>query len=155
MPRPPMSARAAVLAAAMILGACRPGGPPAAGGPAPMPGTLRCSPARLGPADTLTLAMSVPHGRELSIEGPTGDFFMLVLAEPQAADGPMLMPADTFRLLPVLRLPVGSLRGRPFVAGRDSVERVFASPGAYRLRMAEVLNTDDGTPTALCTVRLR
>lgn len=49
---------------------------------------------------------------------------------------------------------LGSLRGRPFVAC-DSVELVFASPGAYRLRMADALNTDDGTPTAMCTVRLR
>lgn len=147
-------AHVAVLAA-VIVGACRPGGalPPA--GPAPMPGTLRCSPTRLSATDTLTLAMSVPHGRELSIEGPTGDFFNLVLAEPQASDGPMLLPADTFRVLPAVRLRVGSLRAKPFVAGRDSVELVFATPGAYRLRMAEVLNTDDGTPVAVCVVRLR
>ena len=155
MPLPPTPVRVAVLAAAVILGACRPGGAPAAGGPAPMPGSLRCSPTSLGRTDTLTLVMSVPHGRELSIEGPTGDFFNLVLAEPQASDGPMLLPADTFRVLPAVRLPVGSLRGKPFVAGRDSVELVFASPGAYRLRMAEVLNTDDGTPVAICVVRLR
>lgn len=154
MPLPPAPARVAIFAAAVILGACRPGGAPGAG-PTPMPGTLRCSPASLGRADTLTLAMSVPHGRELSIEGPTGDFFNLVLAEPQPSDGPMLLPADTFRVLPVVRLPVGSLRSKPFVAGRDSVELVFANPGAYRLRLAEVLNTDDGTPVATCVVRLR
>jgi hypothetical protein len=155
MPLSPTPARAAVLAAAVLLGACRPGGPPAAGGPAPLPGMLRCSPTRLAATDTLTLAMSVPHGRELSIETPAGDFFNLVLTEPLASDGPMLMPAETFRVRPAVRLPVGSLRGKPFVAGRDSLERVFAGPGAYRLRMAEVLNTDDGTPVATCVVRFR
>lgn len=140
-----------LLALAIGLGACR----SPAGGPSPMPGALRCSPTRLGPADTLTLAMAVPHGRELSIQNPAGEFFNLVLADPQPADGPMLMPADTFRALPAVRLPVASLRAKPFEFGRDSAERVFARPGPYRVRMAEVLNTDDGTPVATCTVQLR
>ena len=139
----------------IALAACGAGSSPVAGGPVPLPGALRCSPTTLGPADTLTLAMSVPHGRELSIQNPVGDFFNLVIAEPQPADGPMLFPADTFRITPQVRLPVASLRAKPFVFGRDSAERVFSRPGTYRLSMAEVLNTDDGTPVTTCMVQLR
>jgi hypothetical protein len=143
--------RCAVVPVVLVLAsACRAGV-----APAPMAGTLRCSPARLGPADTLTLAMRVPHGRELSVQNPAGDFFMLVLANPDAADGPMLMPAAAFRTLAEVRLPVASLRARPFVFGRDSTELVFARPGPYQVHVAEVLNTDDGTPVSTCTVQLR
>jgi len=113
---------------------------------------MRCSPEILDPMGTLTLAMPVPHGRELSIQNPAGDFFMLVLTNPQPSDGPMLMPADTFRTLREVRLPVASLRAKPFVAGRDTAEKVFSSLGQYRVHVAEVLNTDDGTPVATCTV---
>jgi hypothetical protein len=148
--------RAALLAAlAASAAACRRGGgAPVAAVPAPAAGTLRCTPDRVGPADTITLTMGVPHGRELSVESPAGEFFMLVLAEPRPDDGPMLMPAERFRAAAAVRLPVASLRAKPYVAGRDTAERVFARPGAYRFRVAEVLNTDDGTPVRQCTVRL-
>src|SRR5918992_4336584 len=43
---------------------------------------LRCSPRRLWLGDTLTLNMSVPHGRDLAILGPDNKFFWLRSWEP-------------------------------------------------------------------------
>jgi len=150
MPPSPKHCRIALLAVLVLASACRVGT-----APTPRAGALRCRPERLGPADTLTLAMAVPHGRELSIQNPAGDFFMLVLNHPRVADGPMLMTAEAFRTMPEVRLPAAALRAKPFVFGRDSTELVFSSPGVYRIQVAEALNTDDGTPVSACTVQLR
>ena len=149
MPLSPRRCRAALVAALVLATACRPMTPP---GGAPVRNALRCVPETLGAVGTLTLVMPVPHGRELSIQNPAGDFFMLVLTNPQATDGPMLMSADAFRTMGEVRLPVESLRAKPFVAGRDSAELVFSRLGEYRVHVGEVLNTDDGTPVATCTV---
>src|SRR5918999_1595391 len=44
--------------------------------------SLRCSPTRLWLGDTLTINMSVPHGRDLAILGPDNKFFWLRSWEP-------------------------------------------------------------------------
>jgi hypothetical protein len=144
--------KACLLAMLVLLAAaCRSAPRPV---PGAMPGSMHCAPATLGAADTLTLTMSVPHGRELSIQNPVGDFFQLVVVDPPASWGPMLMTSTEFRETAVVRLPA-TLRARPFVHGRDTTERVFALSGNYLVRMAEVLNTDDGTPVASCYVQVR
>jgi len=44
--------------------------------------SLRCLPSKLWLGDTLTLTMSVPHGRDLAIMSPDDKFFWLRAWEP-------------------------------------------------------------------------
>lgn len=116
---------------------------------------LECRPGTVGSGDTLTISVPQRFARELSIESPSGVFFNLVGASDDPAAGPRLMSSDSLQSLRQLRLSVAGLSGRPFVYGATGVERVFSAPGTYRIRMAEVLGTDDGTPVAVCEVRFR
>ena len=116
---------------------------------------LECRPRTVRPGDTLTIAVPQQFARELSIETPGGVFFNLVSGSGDPAAGPQLMSSDSLRSLRQLRLSVARLSGRPYVYGATGVERIFSATGTYRIRMAEVLGTDDGTPVATCEVSFR
>ena len=133
--------------------ACAPRNP---SGLPPIPvSALECRPTTLRPGDTLTIEVPQRFARELSIENPHEVFFNLVGARDDPAAGPRLMSSDSLQSLRRLQLSISSLSARPYVYGATGVERVFTVPGTYRIRMAEVLGTDDGTPVATCEVRFR
>lgn len=143
---------AAVLSAA-ILASCR---PPAPVRPAPAPRaayTLVCAPRVLTVRDTLVIALPAPGGKELSIEDPRGVFYQLVMEQPSREAGPQLMTSAELEAARELRLAVAALVALPYVYRAQAPERVFRTAGNYRIRLAERLNTDDGTPVADCVVR--
>ena len=117
---------------------------------------LRCSPDTIRASDTLTLEMPTPHGRYLAVVPPVeNELFFLVY--PRLGDSSRvhsLLPSQRFRSLPVWRLP-GTVRAKPWVYGRDTMELLFSMPGTYRFRLSEDLESDADWPVAECLVVFR
>ena len=108
--------------------------------------SLRCSPLKLWLGDTLTLYMSVPHGRDLAILGPDNKFFWLRSWEPN--DEATTANWYAFEKLRQLKIVTTEAKGR--VSTDD--EPIFTKTGWYRIRVSYNLETDDGTPVNQCKV---
>lgn len=108
--------------------------------------SLRCSPRKLGLGDTLTLYMSVPHGRDLAILGPDNKFFWLRSWEPN--DKATTASWYAFEKMKLFKIVTAEARGR--VSTDD--EPIFTKTGWYRIRVSYNLETDDGTPVNECRV---
>jgi hypothetical protein len=108
--------------------------------------SLRCSPRNLWLGDTLTLNMSVPHGRDLAILGPDHKFFWLRSWEPN--DEATTAKWHAFETLRQLKLVTTEAKGRVSTAD----EPIFTKTGWYRIRVSYNLETDDGTPVSQCKV---
>ena len=147
----------ALLALACVAAGCRPPQVDGDGAMAPLAALrLSCLPTAITDGDTLVVRLSDRLiNAEMSIESPDGTFFQVVAEHPTPESGPQLMSSDSLRSTRTLRLAVSSLTALPFVYQARETRRVFAEPGVYRLRIAERLNTDDGTPISTCTVRYR
>lgn len=108
--------------------------------------SLRCSPAKLWLGDTLTLYLSVPHGRDLAVLGPDNKFFWLRSWEPN--DEATTAKWYAFENLRQLKIVTTEAKGR--VSTDD--EPIFTKTGWYRIRVSYNLETDDGTPVTQCRV---
>ena len=108
--------------------------------------SLRCSPRNLWRGDTLTLNMSVPHGRDLAILAPDDKFFWLRSWEPN--DEATTANWYAFEKLRQLKIVTTEAKGR--VSTDD--EPIFTKTGWYRIRVSYNLETDDGTPVNECKV---
>ena len=108
--------------------------------------SLRCSPNRLWLGDTLSLNMSVPHGRDFAILAPGDKFFWLRSWEPN--DEATTAKWYAFEKLAQLKLATTEAKGR--VSTDD--EPIFTKTGWYRIRVSYNLETDDGTPVNQCRV---
>ena len=108
--------------------------------------SLRCSPNRLWLGDTLTLNMSVPHGRDLAILAPGDKFFWLRSWEPN--DAATTANWYAFEKLRQLKIVTTEAMGRVSTAD----EPIFTKTGWYRIRVSYNLETDDGTRVNQCRV---
>lgn len=108
--------------------------------------SLRCSPTRLWLGDTLTLNMSVPHGRDLAILGSDNKFFWLRSWEPN--DKAITASWYAFEKIRQLKIVTTEAKGR--VTTDD--EPIFTKTGWYKIRISYNLETDDGTPVNECKV---
>lgn len=108
--------------------------------------SLRCSPRNLRLGDTLTLNVSVPHGRDLAILSPVGKFFWLRSWEPDDREATARWYA--FEKAGRLKLVTSEAKG---TAG-DGEELIFTKTGWYAIRISYNLETDDGTPFNECKV---
>ncbi|MGZ5481458.1 MAG: hypothetical protein ACXWID_05695 [Pyrinomonadaceae bacterium] len=108
--------------------------------------SLRCSPGKLWLGDTLTLNMSVPHGRDLAILSPGNKFFWLRSWEPN--DEATTAKWYAFEKVRQLKIVTTEAKGR--VSTDD--ELIFTKTGWYRIRVSYNLETDDGTPVNECRV---
>ena len=108
--------------------------------------SLRCSPRKLWLGDTLTLNMSVPHGRDLAILSPNDKFFWLRSWEPNNQEATAQWYA--FEKVRQLKLVTGEAKGRD----SNDDELVFTKTGWYSIRISYNLETDDGTPFNECKV---
>ncbi len=118
---------------------------------------LTCTPDTVGPRDALILRMQAPHGASLHIGGPDGTPFIIVFhgaGQPDRGDRRSLMQPEAFAQLTELRLHVGTLTGGVWVFGRDTNEVVFRTPGVYRVRVGNDMETD-GPDYAECLVTFR
>ena len=108
--------------------------------------SLRCTPRKLWLGDTLTLSMSVPHGRDLAILSPDDKFYWLRSWEPRDREATAQWYA--FEKMGQLKLVTSEAQG---IVSRDS-ERIFTKTGWYSIRVSYNLETDDGTPFSECKV---
>jgi hypothetical protein len=132
------------------------------------PWTLACSPDTIRPGDTLTIRMSTPHGYELTVvreavglglsdfersrDRTTYRVIDPLIGRPRLRYS--LIPADQFREMPVLRLPV-DVTAPPMVYGRDStLESVFSQPGKYTINVGENMASDYSNRVTQCSVTL-
>jgi hypothetical protein len=108
--------------------------------------SLRCSPRKLWLGDTLTLHMSVPHGRDLAILSPDNKFFWLRSWEPNKREA----TAQWYAFEKVGRLGLVTSEAKGNVSNDD--ELIFTKTGWYSIRISYNLETDDGTPYNECKV---
>ena len=108
--------------------------------------SLRCSPRNLWRGDTLTLNMSVPHGRDLAILDPDNKFFWLRSWEPN--DEATTASWYAFEKMKQFKIVTTEAKGR--VSTDD--EPIFTKTGWYRIRVSYNMETDDGTPVNQCRV---
>jgi len=114
---------------------------------------LSCAPRKLFRGDSLRLNMSVPHGGDLAVIAPGGDYFFLSFWQPDKTDARQsLFDWEAFKSRRQLTLDTARLKTKPYIAGRDEPELVFNRTGWYRVRLSENLETDDGTPVSECRV---
>lgn len=114
---------------------------------------LSCAPQKLFRGDSLRLTMSVPHGGDLAVVAPGGDYFFLSFWQPDKTDARQpLFDWEAFKSRRQLTLDTARLKTKPYIAGRDEPELVFTKTGWYRVRLSENLETDDGTPVSECRV---
>ena len=101
-----------------------------------------CAPSKLKLSDTLVLTMRTPHGGDLGLRTPKGDFFFLVFwpSEPSEA-AQSLVPWDTFKTMAKLTIPIGTLKLVPW-ATTEPARFVFDEPGTYYILMDENLEGD-------------
>lgn len=108
--------------------------------------SLRCSPRKLWLGDTLTLSMSVPHGRDLAVLSPDERFFWLRSWEPN--DREATAQWYGFEKIRQLKLVTTEAKGNV----NNSDELIFTRTGWYSIRISYNLETDDGTPFNECKV---
>lgn len=118
---------------------------------------LTCSPPTVGREDVLVLRMKTPHGASLHIGAPDGTTYLVIFhgqGSPDRGNRRSLMQPESFAGLAELRLAVGTLTGGAWVFGRDTNEVVFRTPGSYRVRVGNDMETD-GPDYAECVVTYR
>jgi hypothetical protein len=118
---------------------------------------LSCSPQNVGPNDALILRMERPHGSSLHVGGPDGTPFIVVFhgeGQPDRAARRSLMRPEAFEQLTELRLLVKSATAGVWIFGRDTNEVLFRTPGVYRIRVGNDMETD-GPDYAECVVTYR
>ena len=86
--------------------------------------SLRCSPQKLWAGDTLTLTMSTPHGRDLAIRNPSGQFFWLRYWEPHNQE--IVNQWQAFKKVKQLKIITSTAKGN---LGRNGDKLIFAKTG--------------------------
>jgi hypothetical protein len=131
--------------------------PPAASqAPAPVqelpPPTLTCSPGSIGPNDTLSLHMNVPHGDYLIATQPGDSLFYIIYPQLNTPRRKYSMiPSEEFKQMETLNLS-SDVKAVPWYYGRDTtLAPLFPRPGKYVITMGENLEGDAGRG-ASCTV---
>jgi hypothetical protein len=113
------------------------------------PKVLSCSPSTLKAGQALTLTLGPGHGKELAIQGPRKEqIFFLVVTEPPKED-PQLMSPSEFKAAKTVVIPA-DIKARPWVAN-GSIEKVFSTPGTYRVTVSETLESEMGGH--VCSIR--
>jgi len=112
---------------------------------------LSCTPKRLGPTDTLTIRMAVPHFKELAVNYPRLRrwWFLVYLRDAGSSGSKPLMPSSEFVKTPVVMLKVGEARGTLW-EGKTKDELIFVEPGMYSIFLSDILESEVGGYT--CTV---
>jgi hypothetical protein len=119
---------------------------------------LACEPTSLAPdSATLTLTLPDPHGRELAVKRPDGEFFYLAWDEHAGIEN-ATPRIQGFRDAHVLTLDPRTLEGWHFTKDGAWLP-IFDAPGKYAFVTADVLQTDAtpvGTiPPSRCIVEYR
>jgi hypothetical protein len=117
----------------------------------PSDSNLTCTPV-VGPADTVRMLMTLPHGPHFHITDPGGIPFFVTFSGEGGGQRRSLMAADSFSRLESLSIAPSTLKASVWVFGRDTNERVFTRAGTYRLRVGSEMESD-APKYAECLVR--
>jgi hypothetical protein len=113
------------------------------------PRVLTCTPATLKSGQSLTLTLGPYHGKELAVQGPgKAQIYFLVVTDPPKGD-PQLMSTKEFKAAKTVVIPP-DYSARPWIAN-GGIEKVFSTPGTYRIMVSEVLESEVGGH--VCNVR--
>jgi hypothetical protein len=130
--------------------------PAVVSGSPPPTATLRCTPSVISPGKTLTLKLSMPHGRELGVWTPH-DRFLFIAYDLDEQDNPVQppIPAGDFVQRHSLEVSTLSAKGVDLIK-QSSPELIFNEPGTYRFIVSDNLETDDDAhQNLLCDVRYK
>lgn len=118
---------------------------------------LTCEPTELRTGDTLTLRLTLPHGKSLHVLSPDRTPYIVIFhgeGQPDRAQRRSLVPPDSFARMTQLTLDTRTTRAGAWVFGRDTNETLFRAPGTYRMIVGDDLETD-GPSYAECLVSFR
>ena len=116
------------------------------------PSSLVCAPPELKSGDTLRLELSVPHGPYLVVQAPDGAQLFVIYPGADSAK-PSLLSEHAFSVMPRFTAPVATLRGWPWIYGRDTLERVFHTTGDYEVIVAENWESENAYDIRRCHVQ--
>ena len=108
--------------------------------------------------DTLVLTIPTPHGGDLGIWNPKGEFFFLVFppdmpAEfiPVEASHP-LVPWGKFKTMDRLSIPIDTLKWVPRPERNGPLRLIFDEPGDYEVQMGVYQEAEKPPPRFRCRV---
>lgn len=117
-----------------------------------------CSPAMLGPNDTLTLSWGVPHPAELAVVRPDRDVFFIAqrrLSNSPASSKAKSISAEAFAGLASMSIVPSAFQAQRWRVGAPDHEPVFTAPGKYTFMLGNSLESDDGSGAQRCEVTLK
>ena len=125
--------------------------------PSPNPDNvvLSCSSDTLYQGDTLTISMSVPHPKHLSIINPDRIHYYVVWwqLEPKQDDNRVsLLNPKEFTQIETLKIITDQTKASFRYHGSKDNEIVFTKTGEYTVLMVDQLSTDREQPRYTCTV---
>lgn len=103
---------------------------------------LACSPAKLGPSDTLVLTLGQKHGRELAITRHADNIWFFLVVGLPPPDMKSLMSPDEFAQARRVTFKTTDT-AYAWVNDRGN-ERVFTVPGKYTVHTSDVLESELG-----------
>jgi hypothetical protein len=114
---------------------------------------LGCAPKVLRPGDTLTIRLPLPHGGELGVWNPKGEFQFI--AYRKDTDNAPLPPIDfdNFRKQTEVQLVIATAKGVPVRDGFEQPELLFSAPGRYHFLVSDNLETENPPGLLKCSVR--
>jgi hypothetical protein len=102
---------------------------------------FKCVPSKLKAGDTLLLTMATPHGGDLGLRTPKGEFFFLVFWAATPAEAALsLVPWDVFKSMGKLSIST-DLKLAPWATTKPP-QLVFDEPGIYVVLMDKNLESD-------------
>lgn len=116
-------------------------------------GGLQCLPRVFSLRDTITLQMEAPHGEYLMVTRTDSTNFFLTYPYPREPRNYLLVPSETFAQMPIIRFRA-TVRAKPRIYGRDTLEPVFNQPGGYVLTIGHNLQSEASSEIYKCTIRL-
>jgi hypothetical protein len=99
--------------------------------------------------------MRTPHGSELGVRKPKGEFQFISYKRVSSDAPPSPVEPEVFRAQTELNIPVDSAVGITVRDRFGKSEAIFSEPGTYRFFMAEDLETDNPPGLMRCTVRFQ
>jgi len=108
---------------------------------------FKCTPRRLHPGDTLTIRVSVPHGSELGVWDPSGQFMFLSFWQSPGDEPPSPLDYEGLAQKGAIVLPVDGAVACPVGDGFGPAERVFAKRGWYHFLLGKNLETENNRHT--------
>lgn len=105
---------------------------------------MTCNHQTLKPGDWLILDLPLPHGKEMGIEAPNGDFYDIAFEDnPTSSFYHPIVPSAIFSKKRKLKLAISSLKGLNAWHQGEAPTRVFTQNGRYKISVSDSFDTDN------------